>query len=174
MAKWAIDPDHSVAAFAVRHMMIASVRGLFNKITGTIYFDPADIKNSSVEAAIDVASIWTGIQKRDDHLRSPDFFDAGKYPQIIFRSTRVESAGGKGLKIIGDLTIRGITHPVTMEVEYSGPVKSPFNGTSLGFAGTTRINRQDYGVSWNEPMEGGFVVGDDVQITLDIEADLTD
>lgn len=178
MAKWVIDPDHSVAGFVVRHMMVANVRGQFNKITGTIYFDPNAMAHSSVEATIDTAGIWTGIHKRDDHLRSPDFFDVAKYPQIIFKSNKVEITGGNCFKVSGALIIRGITHPATLEVEYFGPVKSPYGETSVGFAATTGINREDFCMIWNEAIEGGDVmggimVGKDVQITLDVEADLT-
>lgn len=175
MVKWVIDPDHSVAGFVVRHLMIANVHGHFSKIVGTIYFDPSDITHSSAEATIDVASICTGIQKRDDHLRSPDFFDIEKHPKITFKSTKFEITGSNRCKVNGDLAIRGITRPVTLEVEYFGPVKSPYGATSLGFSATTKIKREDYGMTWNEAMEGGGVmVGRDVQITLDVEADLTE
>src|SRR3989304_1932456 len=140
MSKWKIDPDHSVAAFSVRHLMIANVRGQFNNITGIIHFDPSALSASSVEAEIDVSGLTTGIKKRDEHLMSPDFFDAGKYPKILFKSTKVEPAGGNRGKITGDLTIHGITRPVTLEVEFSGPVKSPIGGEiSIGFVGKTNI-----------------------------------
>jgi polyisoprenoid-binding protein YceI len=175
MAKWIIDPDHSVASFVVRHMMVANVRGQFNRISGTIHFDPADMANSSVEVAIDAAGIYTGIQKRDDHLRSPDFLDAASYPQITFKSTNVETTRGKGFRVTGDLSIRGISHPVTLDAEYNGPEKSPYGETSMGFAATTRINRGDYGMIWNVLLEsGGVMVGKEVQITLDAEADITE
>ncbi len=174
MAKWVIDPDHSVAMFAIRHLMIANVHGHFNKIEGTIYFDPANITLASVEATIDVASICTGIKKRDDHLRSPDFFDVEKYPKILFKSMEVgKITGNNHFKLNGNLTIRGVTRPVTLEVEYAGPIKSPFGATSLGFSVTTIINREDFGMTWNETMEGGVMVGRDVEITLDVETDLT-
>lgn len=175
MAKWVIDPDHTVAGFVVRHFMITNVRGQFNKITGTIHFDPSDVAHSSVEAAIDVKSIYTGIQKRDDHLCSQDFFDAAKYTQIIFISTKVESTGRNRFTVTGDLNIHGITCLITFEVEHFGPIKSPYGETSIGFTATTRINREDFGMTWNEPMEGGgVIVGKEVQITLDAEADLAD
>ena len=173
MAKWVIDPDHSVAVFSIRHMMIANVHGHFNKIKGTIYFDPDDVIHSSVEVSIDVSSICTGIKKRNEHLCSPDFFDVEKYPEILFKSTKVESTGSRGCNVNGDLTIHGITRPVTMEVEYSGPIKSPFGATSLGFSAKTKINREDFGIKWNMDMEGeGVMVGRDVEIILDVEADL--
>ena len=173
MAKWIIDPDHSVAAFVVRHMMVTNVRGQFNKVTGEIHFDASDIENSSVKAAIDVSGIYTGIQKRDDHLRSADFFDAASYPHIIFRSEKVKVTRTKHFSVIGNLTIRGTTKSVTLDVEYTEPEKSPYGETSIGFAATAKINREDFGVMWNETLEsGGFMAGKEVQILLDIEADL--
>ncbi len=174
MVKWVIDPDHSVAAFVIKHMMVANVRGQFNKISGTIYFDPADLSKSSVEVSIDASGIYTGIQKRDDHLRSPDFFDTATYPNIIFKSTKVEGAGVNNLKVNGDLTIHGITRRVTFDVEYSGPEKSPYGETSMGFTATAMVNREDYGLLWNVALEsGGVMIGKDVRILLDIEADLS-
>jgi polyisoprenoid-binding protein YceI len=176
MAKWNIDPAHSVASFSIRHMMITNIRGQSTGITGTIEFEPPDIEKSSVEARIAVTSLSTGNKKRDDHLFSSDFFDAEKYPDMIFRGTVVEKTGTNRGKIAGDLTIHGITLPVTMEVEYFGPVKSPQDlggETSLGFTASFTINREDFGVAWNMPAgNGNFVVGKDVLITLDIEADL--
>ena len=172
MAKWVIDPDHSVAVFSIRHMMIAYVHGHFNKINGAIYFDPDDMIHSSVEISIDASSICTGIKKRDEHLRSPDFFDVEKYPEILFKSTKIESTGSRRCKVYGDLNIHGITRPVTLDVEYLGPIKSPFGATSLGFSSTIRINREDFGITWNMEMEGGVMVGKDVEINLDVEADL--
>ncbi len=174
MANWNIDPDHSVAGFIVRHMMCANVRGQFNRLSGAISFDPADIPHASVAVSIEAASIYTGIAKRDEHLRSPDFFDVTTHPAITFRSNNAEARGETRFTVNGDLTIRGVTRPVVLEVEYAGPVKSPFGDeTTIGFAATTRINRQEFGVSWNEAMEeGGLVAGNEVQITLDIEADL--
>lgn len=173
MAKWVIDPDHSVAAFVIKHMMVTNVRGQFNKLNGTIEFDPADIVKSSVEASIDVSGIYTGIQKRDNHLRSPDFFNSEKYPMITFKSTNIENIIKNRFNIIGNLTIRGISKQVILNVEYSGPEKSPFGETSMGFFATTRIKCEDYGLLWNMPLDsGGFMIGKDTQITLDIEADL--
>jgi len=173
MAKWVIDPDHSVASFVVRHMMVANVRGQFNKISGTIQFDPADIGISSVEIVIDASGIYTGIQKRDNHLCSPDFLDIVKYPNIIFKSSKVETVGEKRFRVIGDLTMHGLAKTVAFEAEYTGPEKSPYGETSLGFCALTRLNREDYGIMWNVALEGGgFMVGKEIQITLDIEADL--
>lgn len=174
MAKWIIDPDHSVAAFAVRHMMISDVHGQFNRISGVIHFDGSDMSHSSVEAEIDVSGIYTGIPKRDEHLRSPDFFDVARYPKILFRSSGVQNVKGNHFTVAGELTIRGITRPVNLDVEYSGPVKDPFeeSGECIGFSASATINRKDYGVAWNAEMEGGVIVGTMVRITLNLEADL--
>ena len=175
MAKWLIDPDHSGATFSIRHMMIAFVRGKFAKIGGTIYFDPLDIRKSSVELSIDATSINTGIQKRDDHLMSSDFFDVDKYPTISFRSSQIHSVDSNTAQVLGDLTIHGITRQVTVAVEFSGPVKDPFgDGISIGFTVSATINREDFGIMWNQPMENnGIMVGRDVQLFIDLEADLT-
>jgi polyisoprenoid-binding protein YceI len=154
-------------------MMIANVIGLFGKMTGTIYFDPPNIASLSVEAGIEVGSVTTGYPTRDEHLLSPDFFDAANHPKINFKSTKAEPLGGNRGRIAGDLTLRGKTRPLTLEFEYFGPVKSPFGGEiTIGFAATGKINREDYGVAWNEAMpDGGVVVGKEVKITLDVEAD---
>jgi polyisoprenoid-binding protein YceI len=176
MAQWIIDPDHSVAAFVVRHFMVCDVHGQFNAVSGSISFDPAKPENASLEVAIEVAGVYTGIQKRDDHLRSPDFFDAATYPVMTFTSTRVEGGGGDRYTVTGNLTIRGVTRQVVLEAESRGPVISPFGGeTTIGFTATTAIDRTDFGVSWNETMEGGGVVaGNRVAITLNVEADLAE
>jgi polyisoprenoid-binding protein YceI len=174
MAKWVIDPDHSVAAFVIRHMMVANVRGQFNKLSGAIFLDPDDIAMSSVEVAIDVSGIYTGIRKRDDHLRSPDFFDAEKCPQITFKSDSVRLSGTNQLSISGELTIHGISRQAAFDAEYCGPMKSPYGEISMGFAASTSVNREDFGLVWNVALDsGGFMVGKDVRIYLDIEADLS-
>jgi polyisoprenoid-binding protein YceI len=173
MVQWIIDPDHSVAAFVVRHMMVANVRGQFNKIKGTINFDQDNIAKSSVEVVIDTSGIYTGIQKRDDHLRSPDFLDVGKYPHIHFKSTNVEGTDKRQLRITGDLTIHGITRQIILLTEFTGPEKSPYGETSLGFTASVSINREDYNIMWNVLLEsGGVMVGKEIHITLDLEADL--
>ncbi len=176
MTKWIIDPDHAVATFAVRHFMIANVVGLFGKMTGAIYFDPPDIAHLSAEAAIDVSNIATGNKARDEHLLSPDFLDVAKFPEITFKTTGVEATGNNRGKVTADLTIRGMTRRISFEVECLGPVKSPFSGkASIGFRGATKINREDYGMEANYPMEGGgLVVGKDIEITFDLQADLAD
>jgi polyisoprenoid-binding protein YceI len=171
--KWSIDPDHAVARFSVRHFMIASVEGLFTNVTGVIQVDPPDLTQLSVEAEIEVRSLTTGHRERDEHLLSADYFDAEKYPKISFKSTRVEVAGGNHGKITGDLTIRGIRKPITLDFDFFGPVKSPFTGiTCVGFSATGQVKREDYGMITNIPMEGGVVVGKDVQIHMEVEADL--
>lgn len=175
MKKWTIDPDHSVAGFCVRHMMVTNVRGQFNKLAGVIHFDPADTANSSAEARIDVAGVTTGIPKRDEHLRSEDFFDAKKYPEMTFRSTKLDGVRGNHFRVLGNLTIRGITRPVTLDAEFSGPVKGTEGELSIGFSGTATINREDFGITWNVGLEdGGVVVGKEVKIYIDVEADLTE
>jgi polyisoprenoid-binding protein YceI len=153
--------------------MVTNVRGQFNKISGEIYFDPSSITHSSVEAAIDASGIYTGIKKRDDHLRSPEYFDVEKYPLITFKSDEVEAIGGNRFRVTGDLTIHGITRSVSLDAEYSGPEKSPYGETSIGFNAKTGINREDFGLTWNVDLEsGGIMVGKETQILLDIEADL--
>jgi len=174
MSEWKIDPDHTAAAFTVRHFMITLVRGQFNKISGSIHFDPATPALGTVAIEIESASIYTGIPKRDEHLRSPDFLEVDKYPLIRFKSTRIEPVALSGFILTGDLTIRGVTRSVAMDAEYLGQVKSPFDeDISLGFSASARINRQDFGVSWNFKMENdGLVVGNDVFLNLEVEADL--
>ena len=174
MSKWIIDSDHSGAAFSVLHMMIANVRGQFCKVGGTVYFDPQNVADSSIELSIDASSIFTGIQKRDDHLKSADFFEVDKYPVISFTSTRILSVNGNKAQVSGDLTIHGITRQITVSVEFSGPVDDPFgDGSSMGFAVAAVINREDYGIMWNQPMaNNGIMVSREVQLLIDLEADL--
>jgi polyisoprenoid-binding protein YceI len=172
MTQWIIDPDHSVAAFVVRHMMVANVRGQFNRISGTIAFDPDNIAGSSVDVVIDAHGIYTGIQKRDDHLRSPDFLDVEQYPHIKFKSTNVEGTGDNRFRIAGDLTIRGITKKVILLAEVAGPENSPYGETSIGFAASGSLDREDYNIMWNVPLgSGGVMVGKEITIAIDIEAD---
>jgi polyisoprenoid-binding protein YceI len=174
MAKWVIDPDHSVGAFSIRHMMISHVHGQMNMVSGTVYLDTDDITTLAVELEIDISGILTGIQKRDDHLKSQDFFHIEKYPKIIFKSSKTERTGFNICKVSGEITVHGTTRPLSLEVEIFGPVKSPFGETSIGLTGRTRLNREDFGMTWNEPMEkDGFMVGRDVEISVNVEADLT-
>jgi polyisoprenoid-binding protein YceI len=175
MAKWHIDPDHSVAAFKVRHMLIAHVRGQFNKLSGWARFDPADRSSFFLDVTIDVAGLYTGIAKRDQHLASPDFFDVAACPTIAFRSNGFTASRGGG-RLAGDLTIHGITKPITLDMIFSGPVVAPEavgGETTLGISATVTVNREDFGMTWNVPMDGrGVLVGTDVIIDLDIEIDL--
>ncbi len=175
MAKWNIDPDHSVGSFLIRHMTVAFVHGQLNKVSGTVNFDPDEIASLAVEFEIDVDSIITGIGKRDNHLKSADFFDTKKYPKIAFKSSKSEQTGFNSCKVSGDLSIHGIKKFITMEVDVLGPVQSPFGETTIGLTGKTVLNREDFGIKWNEPMEkGGFMVGKDVEASMNIEADLTE
>ena len=177
MAKWIIDPDHSCAAFAIRHMMLAHVLGQFNGMRGTIHFDPSDKSRTSVEVDIDVASVNTGIKKRDEHLLTEDFFDGVEYPSITFKSTEVEFINSMRCRVSGNLTMHGTTRPVTFEGEYSGPRKNPYGDeTTIGFSGSTTVNREDFRIMWgSELMEGGgLVAGKEVQIFLEVEADLAE
>ena len=167
---WDIDPAHSAAQFQVRHLMISNVRGEFGKISGKVTFDGKNYATVKAEAAIEVASINTREPKRDDHLRSADFFDAASYPKIIFKSKRVEGVSGRKFTLVGDLTIRGTTKEVALRVEATPIVKGMGGETRIGAQATTKVNRQDFGVKWNRTLDGGgVVVGDEVQITLDLE-----
>ena len=179
MAKWTFEPGHTAAEFRARHMMVTYVRGHFKNIHGALDFDPAHPQVSSVEVVIDATTLWTGEPDRDAHLRSSDFLDVEKYPQIIFRSHGAQLIGEHDYVVIGDLTIRGVTRQVRMNVHYLGQWQTPWweNGvdigpkTRAGFMATLEINRHDFGVSWNSPLEkGGIVVSDFVEITIDAEA----
>lgn len=169
-ATYKIDPVHSEIGFSVKHLMVSTVRGEFTKFEGTVDYDPANVAASKVDVTIDAASIDTSNEKRDAHLTSPDFFDAGKFPQITFRSKKVEGAPG-ALKVTGDLTMHGTTKEVVLDVE--GPtdeIKDPFGRTVRGVSATTKIDRRDFGLTWNKALEaGGVMVGDEVKISLDLE-----
>jgi len=168
---WLIDPAHTAAQFAVKHMMISTVRGEFKGVTGAVVWDDADISKSSVNVTIDAATVNTGEPKREADLRSDHFFEVAKYPTITFKSTRVEPAGAGKLNVTGDLTIHGVTKQVVLDV--AGPsaaVKDPMGNLRAAISATAKINRQDFGVKWNATMDGGgVVVGDDVNITIDLE-----
>ncbi|MGH7267535.1 MAG: YceI family protein [Candidatus Rokuibacteriota bacterium] len=173
MARWVLNEAHTAAEFCVRHMMITYVRGHFKNIGGRLAFDADHPKGGSVEVSIDAASLWTGEPERDEHLRSEDFLDVKNHPRIVFRSTRVAPAARNEYRVSGDLTIRGVTRPVSLDVRYLGQGRSPFDDTRAGFTATARLDRHDFGVSWNADMQdGGVVVGDDVFVTLDVEAEL--
>ncbi|HVR45394.1 MAG TPA: YceI family protein [Candidatus Binatia bacterium] len=177
--KWFFEPGHSAAEFRARHMMITWVRGAFKNIEGKLDFDPADPRRLSVETTIDASSCWTGVEMRDNHLRSPDFLSCEQYPKMHFKSTAVEEIGPVDYLVTGDLTIRDVTRPVTLQTRYLGSWQTPWweggvdkgPKTRAGFTARTRINRYDFGVSWNDSMpDGGIVVSRDIDIILDVEA----
>jgi polyisoprenoid-binding protein YceI len=166
---WNLDSDHVEAGFSVKHFVVATVKGSFTKTSGKVLLDDKDLSKSSVEATIEVGSIDTRVQKRDDDLRSPNFFDAAKYPTITFKSRKVEKAGD-GLKVTGDLTMKGVTRPVTLEVAGPSPeIKDPWGNLRRGFTARTRLNRKDFGLAYNLVVEAGPVVGDEVVVEINGE-----
>ncbi|MFO7607146.1 MAG: YceI family protein [Desulfurivibrionaceae bacterium] len=175
MAKWRIDPDHSVAAFKIRHMKVAHVHGQFNRLRGAAEFDPDDPSSFALEVAIESAGLYTGIAQRDEHLRSSDFLDTALYPAISFKGSDF-TAGAGGGRLAGDLDIHGITRPISLELVFAGPVRGPeeFGGEiTLGVAGAALLNREEFGMNWNVPLDdGGWMVGRDVYIEIDLELDL--
>lgn len=166
---WTIDPSHSSATFAVRHMMVSNVKGSFGRMEGTVDFDGKDIAGIKANAKIDTTTITTNNEKRDAHLKSADFFDVAAHPTITFVSKRAEAAGAGRFRLIGDLTMRGVTKEVVLDVE--GPTE-PFTAQGnkrVGATATTTVNRQDYGVSWSRALDGGgVVVSDEVRITIEL------
>jgi polyisoprenoid-binding protein YceI len=169
-ATYTIDSDHSEVGFKIRHLAISNVNGKFAEFSGSFAFDPANVKSSKVEAEIAIKSVNTSQQKRDDHLRGDDFFSAEKYPQMKFVSKTVEPSGKDQFKLAGDLTIRGVTKPITLNVTYSGSAKDPWGNEKAAFSAVTTISRKDFGLTWNKALEtGGMVVGDEVTINLEIE-----
>lgn len=171
MTTFTIDTAHSDIGFSVRHMVFAKVRGHFTKWTANLVFDESDATRSSVDVSIDAGSIDTRESQRDGHLRSADFLDAEKYPKITYKSRRVEAAGAKKYKVLGDLTIHGTTREVPLEVEETGRGKDPWGSHRIGFSARTSIERSAFGLKWNQALEtGGVLVADRVDIELDIEA----
>jgi polyisoprenoid-binding protein YceI len=167
---WQIDPAHSSINFTARHMMIAKVHGRFEKFSGTVNFDENNPTNTTVDVTIDAASLNTKEAQRDGHLHSGDFFDVETYPTLTFKSTRVELIDEDTAKLVGDLTIKDITKEVVLNVEYLGQAQSPWGTTNAGFTGTTTINRKDWDLNWNVALEtGGFLVGDKIQINVELE-----
>ena len=167
---YTIDPVHSTIGFAVKHLMVSTVRGEFKEYTGQIQFDPQNLNAFRANLVIEVQSIDTNNQKRDDHLRSSDFFDAPNHPQIIFAGKGIVSQNG-GYEILGDLTIRGVTKKIRIPATIAGPVEGPAGSKVIGISAETAINRQDFGVSWNKALDqGGWVVDNDVRLIIDIEA----
>ncbi len=168
--KWVADPAHSRIGFTVTHMVITEVEGKFDKFTVEVYSDKPDFSDARAIVTIDVNSINTGNAKRDNHLRSPDFFDAAKYPTIKFVSKKMQRVGKNRYKLIGDLTIRNVTKEVALDVEFRGTVRDPWGNTRAGFKVSGEINRQDFGVSWNKTLDqGGLVVGNTVKLDIDLE-----
>jgi polyisoprenoid-binding protein YceI len=168
---WEIDPSHSEVLFSVKHAMVTTVRGHFNVISGQLNIDEANPTNSWVEAQADASSIDTRDERRDGHLKSPDFFDVQNYPTITFKSTKVEPAGDHEYNVYGDLTMHGVTKPVLFKAEYSGQTKDPFGNLRAGLSAKTKINREDWGLTWNAALEaGGVLVSKDVNIEIDLSA----
>ncbi|MGH9509828.1 MAG: YceI family protein [Terriglobales bacterium] len=179
MPRWSFEPGHTAAGFCARHMMVTYVRGHFKNVRGSLQFDPENPTAASVEVIIDAAGLWTGEPDRDAHLRSADFLDVEKHPQITFRGGEVEVMGGHDYVVTGNLTIRGVTREAQLKVRYLGQWQTPWweDGvdkgpkTRAGFWAETTINRHDFGVSWNSTLDrGGVVVGDTVEIVIDAEA----
>jgi polyisoprenoid-binding protein YceI len=166
---WKIDPAHSSAQFVVRHMMITNVRGGFSGVQGTVVYDPADLSSSSIDVNIDKKSLSTGDATRDTHVKSADFLDVEKYPTITFKSKKI-TKDGDGLKVIGDLTIHGVTKEVALNVEGpTGEQKDPYGNIRVGASATTKIKRSDFGLTWNAALEtGGIMLGDDLKLELDV------
>jgi polyisoprenoid-binding protein YceI len=166
---WAIDPAHSHVEFAVKHLMISTVKGRFGDVSGTVTASDDSFRDAALDIRIGVASIDTRQADRDTHLRSGDFFEVEKFPYMTFKSSRVEPKGDD-LKVTGQLTIRDVTKDVVLTVTPEGTGKDPWGGERAGFSATTRINRKDFGLTWNQALEtGGFVVGDEVKISIDVE-----
>ncbi len=168
---WNLDPAHTVAEFKVKHMMISNVKGQFAKVTGKLTVDESDLTRSRVEASIDAASLETCDAQRDAHLKSADFFDVEKFPTLSFKSTRIARVGDGELTVEGDLTIHGVTRKVVFSVEGpTPPAKDPWGNTRVAVSATTKINRKDFGLTWNSALEtGGILVGEEVTITLEVQ-----
>lgn len=170
--KWKIDPSHSSIDFSIRHMMISRVRGSFHKFDATVEADPEDLTTANIEFTIDVSSIDTRNEDRDNHLRSADFFDVEKYPHIMFKSTNITKTGDNEYDVTGDLTMHGTTRSETFSVTYEGQSKDPMSGNiKAGFSGKAKIKRHDYGLTWNVALEtGGVVAGENVDVSFEIQA----
>ncbi len=168
---WQVDGAHSSVNLTVRHMVISKVRGHFTKWNAKLALDTADLTRSAVEVQIDAASIDTGVADRDNHLRSPDFLDAQKYPSLTYKSRRVEAVSPERLRVVGDLTIRNVTREVVLDVDYGGQGKDPWGNQRVGFTATASLNRKDFGLTWNQALEtGGVLVADRVDIEIELQA----
>jgi polyisoprenoid-binding protein YceI len=179
MSRWTFEPGHTAAEFSVRHMMVTNVRGVFKNVKGTLDFDTAAPERARMRVEIDASTLWSGEPQRDEHLKSGDFLDVEHHPKIVFETDRVELIGPAEAKVHGRITIRGVTKPLTLRTQFLGTWQTPWweDGvdqgpkTRAGFVATGRLNRHDFGVSWNSMLDrGGVVVGDDVEFTLDAEA----
>jgi polyisoprenoid-binding protein YceI len=167
---WQLDPVHTTVEFIARHLMVTKVRGQFGGVQGNIHISE-DPLGSWVEVEIDPARVETGDEKRDAHLRSPDFFDVERYPKLTFRSTRIEGSSPEHFLVTGDLTVHGVTRPVTLEVEYNGLTGDPWGGRRIGFSASTEVDREDFGLTWNVPLEtGGVLVGKKIRLEFEVEA----
>ncbi|MDF2628356.1 MAG: YceI family protein [Symbiobacteriaceae bacterium] len=170
-AKWVLDPSHTTAEFSVRHMMFTTVKGYFTKLEGQIVADVADLTTAEISGTIDAASVDTRDAQRDGHLRSADFFDAENHPKLTFQSYRIEKTGENEYELVGDLTIRGVTKSVIWSLTFDGQGKNPWGMEVAGFTAETKINRKEFGLTWNAALEaGGWLVGDEVKFALHIEA----
>lgn len=168
---WRVDPAHSSVEFAVRHMMLYTVKGSFKGISGTLALDESNPEGSRVDAEIDAATIDTGVPDRDNHLRSPDFFDVARFPTLTFRSVRIEADGADSGKLQGDVTIHGVTHSITLGVSYLGEIRDPSGSRRRGYSAEGALSRKDFGMVWNQVLDaGGVLVGDKIKIILNIEA----
>jgi polyisoprenoid-binding protein YceI len=168
---WKLDPAHSHAEFKVKHMMISNVKGSFSGLSGVLNLDESDYTHSTVEASIPVATLKTGDDQRDGHLKSADFFDAEKFPTVTFKSTNIDSTGGADYQVTGDLTLHGVTKSVTFSVEdVSEPSKDPWGNQRIGLSASTKLNRKDFGLTWNSALEtGGVLVGEEVTVSLEVQ-----
>jgi polyisoprenoid-binding protein YceI len=176
LTTWSIDNAHSQVGFAVKHLMISTVRGRFGAVSGTVEFPEGTYDDARADVTIDAASIDTREEKRDAHLRSADFFDVETFPTLTFKSRRVQAvtataeAAGETFQLVGDLTIKGITREVVLDVEVEGFQKDPWGNRKAGFSATTKVNRKDFGLTWNQALEtGGLLVGDEIRISLDVQ-----
>ncbi len=168
---WNLDTVHSGINFSVRHMVVSKVRGRFTKFSGSVALDEGDLTGSTVEATIDASSIDTGTAQRDEHLRSADFFDVEHFPELRFRSTKIEKRGGDRYWLTGDLTIRDVTRPIELDAEYGGRGKDPWGNERVGFTARATLDRKDFGLKWNQVLEtGGVLVSDRVEIELEVQA----
>jgi polyisoprenoid-binding protein YceI len=169
-ALWTVDAAHSNVEFAVKHLMIATVKGRFARVEGTVELDDRDLSRASIAVTIDAASIDTRVEQRDQHLRSPDFFDVARFPTIEFRSKGVEVLGEGRLRISGALTMHGVTRDVVIDAAEEGRTRDPWGGDRAGFSASAKLSRKDFGLTWNQLLEtGGLAVGDDIRISLDVE-----